>query len=130
MNDKEKIVNLLENFTAHECFGEFFLNNATNDFIFIRPSGNPIDAHGFIAMRESGDLAYDGYCEIIKIHKFEFLSNHVVMCVFTLRSSFVFKNIQNSDMSTVTAILKKINNLWKFSWMHRSSGSSCLSLWD
>ena len=25
----------------------FFLDNATPDFLFIRPSGNPIDAKGF-----------------------------------------------------------------------------------
>ena len=52
------------------------------------------------------------------------------MCVFTLRSSFVYKDIQNSDLATVTAILKKINNQWKFSWMHRSSGDSDPSLWE
>ena len=28
----------------------FFVNNATLDFLFIRPSGNPIDAKGFEQM--------------------------------------------------------------------------------
>ena len=28
----------------------FFVNNATPDFLFISPSGNPIDAEGFIKM--------------------------------------------------------------------------------
>ena len=129
LSDEEKIIQLLENFTA-EDFGEFLLNNATKDFLFIRPSGNPIDASGFIKMRTSGDLSCDGYTDIKKIRKLEFLSNDVAMCVFTLRSSFVYKDIQNSDLATVTAILKKINNQWKFSWMHRSSGDSDLSLWD
>ena len=26
---------------------DFFVNNETQDFLFIRPSGNPIDAEGF-----------------------------------------------------------------------------------
>ena len=129
LSDEEKIIQLLENFTA-EDFGEFLLNNATKDFLFIRPSGNPIDASGFIAMRTSGDLSSDGYTDIKKIRKLEFLSDDLAMCVFTLRSSFVYKDIQNSDLATVTAILKKINNQWKLSWMHRSSGDSDLSLWD
>ena len=129
LSDEKKIIQLLENFTAGD-FGEFLLNNATKDFLFIRPSGNPIDASGFIAMRTSGDLSSDGYTDIKKIRKLEFLSDDVAMCVFTLRSSFVYKDIQNSDLATVTAILKKINNQWKFSWMHRSSGDSDLSLWD
>ena len=129
LSDEEKIIQLLENFTA-EDFGEFLLNNATKDFLFIRPSGNPIDALGFIKMKTSGELSCDGYTDIKKIRKLELLSDSVAMCVFTLRSSFVYKDIQNSDLATVTAILKKINNQWKLSWMHRSSGDSDLSLWD
>ena len=129
VSNEHEIIQLLENFTAGD-FGEFLLDNATKDFLFIRPSGNPIDALGFIEMRTSGDLSCDGYTDIKKIRKLEFLSDDVAMCVFTLRSSFVYKNIQNSDLATVTTIIKKINNQWKFSWMHRSSGDSDLSLWD
>ena len=80
-------------------------------------------------MRTSGDLK-GGYKDIKKIHKLEFLSDKAAMCVFTLRSSFVYQNIQNSDLATVTAILKKLNNEWKISWMHRSSGKSDISLWE
>ena len=129
LSEEENIIQLIENFTAND-YGEFLLNNATEDFLFIRPSGNPIDASGFIKMRTSGDLSCDGYTDIKKIHKLEFLSDNVAMCVFTLRTSFVYKDIQNSDLATVTAIIKKINNQWKFSWMHRSSGDSEISLWD
>ena len=127
MNNKERIVSLLENFTAAECYGEFLIEHGTKDFIFIRPSGNPINASGFLEMSTSGDLQ-EGYTEVAEIHKLEFLSGKVAMCVFTLRSSFVYKGIQNSDLATVTAILKKLNNEWKISWMHRSSGQSDFSL--
>ena len=129
LSDEEKIIQLLDNFTAND-FGEFLLNNATKDFLFIRPSGNPIDALGFIEMRTSGDLSSDGYTDIQKIRKLEFLSNDAAMCVFTLRSSFVYKDVQNTDLATVTAIIKKINNQWKLSWMHRSSGDTDLSQWN
>ena len=129
LSDEEKIIQLIDNFTAND-YGEFLINNATKDFLFIRPSGNPIDASGFIKMRTSGDLSCDGYTDIKKIRKLEFLSDEVVMCIFTLRTSFVYKDVQNTDLATVTAIIKKINNQWKFSWMHRSSGDSDLSLWD
>ena len=129
ISDEEKIIQLIENFTAND-YGEFLLDNATKDFLFIRPSGNPIDALGFVKMKTSGELSCDGYTDIKKIHKLEFLSDDVAMYVFTLRTSFVYKDIQNSDLATVTAILKKINNQWKLSWMHRSSGDSDLSLWN
>ena len=129
MRDKDKIIELLEGFSAND-YGEFLLENSTKDFLFIRPSGNPIDASGFIEMRTSGDLSCDGYTDIKKIRKLEFFSADVAMCIFTLRTSFIYKDIQNSDLATVTAILKKINNQWKLSWMHRSSGDSDLELWD
>ena len=70
MRDKDKIIELLEGFSAND-YGEFLIKNSTKDFLFIRPSGNPIDAMGFIAMRTSGDLS-DGYCDIKKIRKLEF----------------------------------------------------------
>jgi len=128
-SEEEKIIQLIDNFTAND-YGEFLINNATKDFLFIRPSGNPIDALGFIKMRTSDDLSFDGYTDVKKFRKLEFFSDEVAMCIFTLRSSFVYKHVQNTDLATVTAIIKKINNKWKFSWMHRSSGDSDLSLWD
>jgi len=129
LSEEEKIIQLINNFTAND-YGEFLLNNATKDFLFIRPSGNPINASGFIEMKTSGDLSWDGYTDVKKIRKLEFLSDEVAMCIFTLRSSFVYKDIQNNDLATVTSIIKKINNQWKLSWMHRSSGDSDLSLWE
>ena len=133
MTEKSKefdaILNLLENFTAAECYGEFLKENATEDFLFIRPSGNPIDAIGFIEMKASGELSFDGYTDVLEIHRKEFLSDEVVFIVFTLRSSFVYKDVQNTDLATVTTIIKKINNAWKFSWMQRSSGDSDPLLW-
>ena len=128
LSEKKQIIQLLENFAAND-YGEFLLNNATEDFLFIRPSGNPIDVMGLIEMSTSGDVS-DGYCDIQSIHKLDFFSPNAAMCVFTLRSSFVYKDIQNNDLATVTAIIKKIKNQWKFSWMHRSSGDSNLSLWN
>ena len=128
LSEEEKIIQLLDNFTAND-YGEFLINNATKDFLFIRPSGNPIDASGFIEMESSGDLSH-GYADVQNIRKLELLSDDAAMCVFTLRTSFVYKDIQNSDLATVTAILKKIDNQWKLSWMQRSSGDSELSLWD
>jgi len=49
----------------------FFIENGTTDFLFIRPSGNTIDAKGFEEMWSSGDLILE-HAEITKIHKFEF----------------------------------------------------------
>ena len=72
MNDKERIISLLNEFANPKKMASFFVDNATPDFLFIRPSGNPIDAEGFKQMI-TGDIVQEK-AEITKIHRFEFLS--------------------------------------------------------
>ena len=72
MNDKETIISLLNEFANPKKMASFFVDNATPDFLFIRPSGNPIDAEGFEQMI-TGDIVQET-AEITKIHRFEFLS--------------------------------------------------------
>jgi len=52
------------------------------------------------------------------------------MCIFTLGSKFTFKGTTNDDLSTVTSIVKKVNNVWEIHCLQRSTGNSDLSLWD
>ena len=128
MNDKEKIISLLNELASPEKMCSFFMNNATPDFLLIRPSGNPISAKGFEEMMNSGDVVQEK-AEITKIHRFEFLSDNVAMCIFTLGSKFRYKGTPNDDLPTVTSIFKKVGDVWKIHWMQRSTGDSDLSLW-
>ena len=128
MTDKEKIILLLDELASPEKMGSFFMNNATPDFLFIRPSGNPISAKGFEEMMSSGDIVQEK-AAITKIHRFEFLSDNVAMCIFTLGSKFRYKGTPNDDLPTVTSIFKKVSDVWKIDWMQRSTGDSNLSLW-
>ena len=66
MNDKETIIFLLNEFANPKKMASFFLNNATSDFLFVRPSGNPINAEGFEQMI-SGDIVQEK-AEITKIY--------------------------------------------------------------
>ena len=128
-NVQDEILSLLENLAAAEYYHEFLRENGTRDFVFIRPSGNPIDADGFEKMTLSGDVI-DNYSEIIDIEKLEFLSDISAMCVFIMRENFEYKGIKNDDVAIYTSILKKINNQWMFSFIHRSSGEVDMSLWN
>ena len=129
MSDQDEILSLLENLAAAEYYHEFLTENGTKDFLFIRPSGNPIDANGFKQMTLRGDVI-DNYSEVIDIEKLEFLSDISAMCVFIMRENFEYKGINNDDVAIYTSILKKINNQWMFSFMHRSSGKVDMSLWN
>ena len=128
MNDKETIISLLNEFANPKKMASFFVDNATPDFLFIRPSGNPIDAEGFEQMI-SGDVVQEK-AEITKIHRFEFLIENIVICIFTLDSKFTYKGIPNDDLPKITSIFEKVDNVWKTFWMQRSTGNSDLSLWD
>ena len=128
MTDKETILSLLNEFANPEKMASFFIHNATSDFLFIRPSGNPINAEEFEKMI-SCDVIQEK-AEITKIHRLEFLSDDVSMCIFTLGSKFTYKGTLNDDLPTVTSIFKKVDNVWKIHWMQRSTGNSDLSLWD
>ena len=110
MNDKEIIISLLNDFADPKKMASFFVNNATSDFLFIRPSGNPINAEGFEKMI-SGDVVQEK-AEITKIHRLEFLSENIVICIFTLGSKFTYKGAPNDDLPTVTSIFKKVDNIW------------------
>ena len=76
------------------------------------------------------DDIFQEKAEISKIHRFEFLSKNIVICIFTLGSKFIYKGTLNDDLPTVTSIFKKVNDVWKIYWMQRSTGNSDLSLWD
>ena len=88
MKDKETIILLLNKFADPKKMASFFVENATPDFLFIRPSGNPIDAKGFEQMITS-DIVQEK-AEITKIHRFEFLSENIVICIFTLGTKFTY----------------------------------------
>ena len=70
MNHKETIISLLIEIVHPKKLASFFVNNATPDFLFIRPSGNPIDPEGFKQMISS-DIVQEK-AEMTKIHRFEF----------------------------------------------------------
>ena len=119
MKDKETIISLLNEFANPKKMASFFVDNATSDFLFIRPSGNPIDAKGFEQMI-TVDIVQEK-AEITKIHRLEFLSENIAMCIFTLGSKFTYEGTANDDLPTVTSILKKVNDVWKIHWMQRLS---------
>ena len=103
-------------------------SNVTEDFLAIRPSGNPITAEGLIGMYNNADLVVE-LSELVKIHRLEANSDWG-FSAFTLKEAFSYKGEQNNDLSSYSMIFKKLDGTWKISWMQRSSGNTDLSTWD
>ena len=103
-------------------------SNVTQDFLAIRPSGNPITAEGLVGMYSNADLVVE-LSELVKIHRLE--ANLVWgFAAFTLKEAFSFKGEQNNDLSSYSMIFKKVDGTWRISWMQRSSGNTDLSTWN
>ena len=127
MSDIKAIEDLINGY-ANSKDSSFLIPNITEDFLAVRPSGNPISAEKLVGMFDSKDLVAES-SELIKIHKIE-ISDEVAYAVFTLNEIFNFKGNQNKDLSTYTCIFKNENDLWKYLWMQRSQGTTDMRTWE
>jgi len=127
MTDIKAIEDLINGY-ADSKDSSFLIPNVTEDFLAVRPSGNPISAKKLVEMFDSKDLVAES-SELIKIHKIE-IFGEVAYAVFTLNEVFNFKGNQNKDLSTYTCIFKNENGLWKYTWMQRSQGTTDMKTWE
>ena len=127
MSNIKAIEDLINGYASSQD-SSFLIPNVTEDFLAIRPSGNPISAKGLMGMFDSNDLVAEP-SELIKIHKIE-IFDVMAYAVFTLNETFSYKGIQNEDLSTYTCIFKNIDGTWKYSWMQRSQGTTDMKTWE
>ena len=127
MSDIKAIKDLINGY-ADSKDSSFLIPNVTEDFLAVRPSGNPISAEKLVGMFDNKDLVAD-LSEIVKTHKIE-IFGEIAYAVFTLSEIFSFKGNQNKDLSTYTCIFKNENGLWKYSWMQRSQGTTDMKTWE
>tara|TARA_B100000401_G_scaffold286298_1_gene195809 strand:+ start:290 stop:673 length:384 start_codon:yes stop_codon:yes gene_type:complete len=126
MTNTKAIEDLIEGY-ANSKDSSFLIPNATEDFLAVRPSGNPISAKGLVRMFDSKDLVAES-SELVKIHKIE-IYGEIAYAVFTLKEIFSYQGNQNKDLSTYTCIFKNENSAWKYSWMQRSQGTTDMNTW-
>ena len=126
MTNTKAIEHLIEGY-ANSKDSSFLIPNTTEDFLAVRPSGNPISANGLVRMFDSKDLVAES-SELVKIHKIE-IYGEIAYAVFTLKEIFSYKGNQNKDLSTYTCIFKNENIAWKYSWMQRSQGTTDMNTW-
>ena len=127
MTSTNAIENLINGYAASED-SSFLIPNVTEEFLAVRPSGNPISAKGLVEMFDSKDLVAES-SQLIKIHKIE-IYGEIAYSVFTLNEIFSFKGSQNKDLSTYTCIFKNEDGRWKYAWMQRSQGTTDMKTWE
>ena len=126
--DSQHLEALIKGFANRAENKSFLIDNVTENFLAIRPSGNPITAEALIGMYNNEDLVVE-LSELVKIHRLE-ANLDWGFAAFTLKETFTYKGDQNNDLSSYTMIFKKIEGTWRISWMQRSSGTTDLSIWN
>ena len=126
MSNTKAIEDLINGY-ANSKDSSFLIPNSTQDFLAVRPSGNPISAKGLVKMFDSKDLVAES-SELVKTHKIE-ICGEIAYGVYTLNEVFSYKGDQNKDLSTYTCIFKKVNGIWKYAWMQRSQGTTDMKTW-
>ena len=127
MSSTQAIENLINGYATSED-SSFLIPNASEDFLAVRPSGNPISAQGLVEMFDSKDLVVES-SELIKTHKIEIYGD-IAYAILTLNEIFSYKGSQNIDLSTYTCIFKNENGRWKYAWMQRSQGTTDMKTWE
>ena len=92
MSDFKAIEDLINGYATSKD-SSFLIPNVTEDFLAVRPSGNPISAQALVGMFDSKDLVAES-SELIKTHKIE-IYGEIAYAVFTLKmKSSVIKEIK------------------------------------
>ena len=100
MSSTQAIENLIDGYATSED-SSFLIPNATEDFLAVRPSGNPISAQELVGMFDSKDLVAESSA-LIKTHKIE-IYGEIAYAVFTLNEIFSYKGNQNKDCLLYTS---------------------------
>ena len=90
------------------------------DCIFIRPTGNPLDAQGWDAMMKNEDVSVTS-SELQNIHKLTISGNMAYVC-YTSHAKFKFKGEENDDVAVFTSVLQKSDGRWQVVMGQRSTG--------
>lgn len=112
--------------TRKECMTAFVDQYFTPDFIFIRPSGNPLDGAGFATLMSEHLVVHS--MKLVSIDSIHLLAGGLAaMVTFTADQKFEYKGSPQSDRTTITAALNAVNDgeedgIIRIAHKHRSSG--------
>uniref|UniRef100_A0A7S3P8C0 Uncharacterized protein n=1 Tax=Amphora coffeiformis TaxID=265554 RepID=A0A7S3P8C0_9STRA len=119
----EDITEVAQN-PSEKAWANFWDKNHTKDYILIRPSGNPLDLKGAIAMFETGDITNFSDA-MVAVESLKILGDGLVATmVFKSEQLFNYKGSQEDDLVTWTAVLVADQDLQqpKITNIHRSPG--------
>ena len=92
----------------------------TEDCVFIRPTGNPLNMKGWDEMMNNKDVVVESN-ELVKVNKLHVSGNMAYVC-YTTHGKFSYKGTENDDVAVLSSVLEKRDGRWRVVHGQRSSG--------
>ncbi len=102
---------------ANPEWGNTFM---TDDCVFIRPSGNPLNKEGFNQMLNNDDIKVESQSvdKILEVREFE--NGNFAWVSFLSASKFTYKGTANDDLAPISLFLEKTSSGWIIRAGHRA----------
>jgi ketosteroid isomerase-like protein len=94
----------------------------SDDVIIVRPTGNPLTKKTWMGMLNSPDVDMKG-TSLLEVNNVTLSdSGDMGYVCYTTHAKFAYKGVENDDVAVFVVIFKKIDDVWKITYMQRSSG--------
>ena len=96
------------------------IRHMSEECVFIRPSGNPLNRKGWEEMMTNKDVTVES-SKLLDIHRLSICGCCAYVC-YTQHGKFSYKGTLNDDVAVFTCVLRKDNDVWKIVQGTRSTG--------
>ena len=90
----------------------------TEDFCYVRPSGNPLDKAEWLELFDK--LSMKG-TKLVGINFINVVANMGYVS-YTTHTKFIYNEVINEDIAVFVAIFTKVEGKWQISYIQRSTG--------
>lgn len=116
--DEEKVKEIVEDMCNVDY--KVGMKHMSDDCVFIRPSGNPLDKKGWEEMMTNDDVKAIS-SKLLTIHKLAIGNTGAYVC-YSSHAKFTYKGTENDDVAVFSSVMKKKNGVWKVVHGQRSTG--------
>ena len=116
--DEEKVKEIIEDMCNVDY--KVGMKHMSDDCVFIRPSGNPLDKKGWEEMMTNDDVKAIS-SKLLTIHKLAIGNTGAYVC-YSSHAKFTYKGTENDDVAVFSSVMKKKNGVWKVVHGQRSTG--------
>jgi|TARA_B110000495_G_C22723909_1_gene425101 ketosteroid isomerase-like protein len=118
MSDKDQLKKIIKEIASMENNVHMGRHHMSEDCLFIRPTGNPLDMQQWDAMMNSSSLTKSYLVDIYKL----VVNGNMAYSCYSTHSQFSYKGQDNNDIAVFTGVFMKNDEKWQLVHGQRSTG--------